>query len=378
MPAAASAMDVEGRLLRIHSWLVWVLLVLAWVQNLSRLDQVRSVPGVVATLVIMTAWSAVITWWYRAPGRRGLALDITDGALTLALVLSSQLSVGPGAGLGATVTGYWLVAAPIALAIRHGWLVGALEGWVIAGSAFALHPSPASSAWAPVVLVGVAAAGAGWLAGQVHETIRDRDASLAATAALHERERLNRIVHDGVLQVLAMVERDGSALGPRGQLLARLAHEQETELRTLLRPRDPDVGPDVDAANLSRLLDAHANESVSIATMADDVSLPAHRAAEIDAVVTEVLNNVDKHAGMGAHAWLLVEREADELVLSIRDNGVGATAEQMDGAFERGRLGVRESIRGRIASLGGQARLSAAPGRGVEWEFRIPMEAGRG
>ena len=66
-------------------------------------------------------------------------------------------------------------------------------------------------------------------------------------------------------------------------------------------------------------------------------------------------------------------REGNEIIVSIRDNGVGATPEQLTTAGERGHLGVRDSVIGRVRDLGGQATVRAAAGRGVEWELRIPV-----
>ena len=59
-----------------------------------------------------------------------------------------------------------------------------------------------------------------------------------AAAAAAERARLARAVHDGVLQVLALVQRRGPELGPEGAELGRLAGEQEPALRALIRQQD--------------------------------------------------------------------------------------------------------------------------------------------
>ena len=61
-------------------------------------------------------------------------------------------------------------------------------------------------------------------------------------------------------------------------------------------------------------------------------------------------------------------------LVSVRDDGVGATQEQLDAAAAAGRLGVKESIVGRVLDLGGGSKLTTSPGSGVEWEFRIPLE----
>ena len=58
----------------------------------------------------------------------------------------------------------------------------------------------------------------------------------------------------------------------------------------------------------------------------------------------------------------------------MRDDGPGIAGGRLDEAAAEGRLGVSESIRGRVAGLGGTATLTSAPGQGTEWEFTIPKK----
>ena len=66
---------------------------------------------------------------------------------------------------------------------------------------------------------------------RAHDELQ-RAAQLAA--ALEERERLSRQVHDGVIQVLALVARRGHEMGGATAELAELASEQERALRRLV------------------------------------------------------------------------------------------------------------------------------------------------
>jgi signal transduction histidine kinase len=59
-------------------------------------------------------------------------------------------------------------------------------------------------------------------------------------------------------------------------------------------------------------------------------------------------------------------------VLSVRDDGVGIVPGRLAAAEAEGRMGVAQSIRGRVAELGGVAELDTAPGLGTEWEVRLP------
>nr|BFE68060.1 hypothetical protein GCM10020092_013610 [Actinoplanes digitatis] len=56
----------------------------------------------------------------------------------------------------------------------------------------------------------------------------------------------------------------------------------------------------------------------------------------------------------------------------MRDEGPGIAPERLDEAEEQGRLGVAQSIRGRIADLGGAVRITSAPGQGTEVELTLP------
>ena len=92
------------------------------------------------------------------------------------------------------------------------------------------------------------------------------------------------------------------------------------------------------------------------------------------ALTTAALSNVDQHAGPGAAAFVLLEDLGDEVVLSIRDDGVGIPPGRLAEASAQGRMGVSKSIVGRAEWLGGVAVLGGAVGEGTEWEIRVPKE----
>jgi signal transduction histidine kinase len=87
--------------------------------------------------------------------------------------------------------------------------------------------------------------------------------------------------------------------------------------------------------------------------------------------VREALANVTRHAGPDARAWVVAEDLGDEVLVVVRDDGVGTSTERMEQASRDGRLGISQSIRGRIADLGGTAAVRTAPGEGVEWELKV-------
>jgi signal transduction histidine kinase len=189
-------------------------------------------------------------------------------------------------------------------------------------------------------------------------------------AATAERDRLGRSIHDGVLQVLALVQRQGPGLGTRGDELAALAGEQEAALRGLLAGAASTVG--AAARDLCGPLQVLAASDVEVATPAQAVELPDGITAEVVAAVSAALDNVRKHAGADARAWILLEDEPDGVRVTVRDDGIGFPAERLAEAARAGRLGIAQSMRGRIADCGGSTTIDSRPGEGTEVEFWIP------
>ncbi|MEV4276368.1 ATP-binding protein [Actinoplanes xinjiangensis] len=193
---------------------------------------------------------------------------------------------------------------------------------------------------------------------------RKRAGQIRREAAAAERDRLARPIHDGVLQVLAMVQR-----GEAGGELAALAGEQEVALRNLLRGggslgRTGGKDFDVNAAL--------ALPGVELSAPATPVMLPAKPAGELVAAVRAALDNVRRHAGDRARVWILLEDENDGVRVTVRDDGAGIAPGRLEEAARSGRLGVSQSMRGRIADLGGTTAIHSAPGEGTEVEFWVP------
>jgi len=178
-------------------------------------------------------------------------------------------------------------------------------------------------------------------------------------------------VHDGVLQVLALVQRRGAELGGEAAELARLAGEQEESLRALIRVQNPAPLAVGDADLVTALGALAARPGVEVALPAGAVELPAERVEEIVAAVSACLDNVVTHVGPGASAWVFLEDLGEQIELSVRDEGTGIAPGRLAAAEAEGRLGVTGSIRGRIEDLGGEARLRTNAA-GTEWEFVVP------
>jgi signal transduction histidine kinase len=182
-----------------------------------------------------------------------------------------------------------------------------------------------------------------------------------------------------VLQVLALVQREGQDLGGHAGELAALAGQQEVALRSLLASEastagnaSAAAGGKSAAADVRGPLQALAGPTVEVATPAQAVELPSAIASEVVAAVKAALDNVRRHAGPGARGWILLEDERDGVRITVRDDGIGFPPERPAEAAEAGRLGIAQSMRGRIADCGGTTTIDSRPGQGTEVEFWIP------
>lgn len=367
-----AALAVEDQLFRAIAVLRVVVLLYAVVGNLVRgVDDFDRPAAGYALLAVMVAWTAFATWAYADAVRRGVALLVADLAVTVALLLATP--VVKSADFDASVPGFWVMAALLAWAVRFRWVGGLVAGVVIGGIDVLVRVEVDGTDLGNLFLLLLGGPIVGYMCGSLQQMATERDEAQRSAAAAAERARLARVVHDGVLQVLALVQRRGGELGGDGAELGRLAGEQETALRSLIRAQDnvradaPEGAVDV----AGRLGGLGMRAGVDVAVPGGAVELPAPVADELVAVVAACLDNVERHVGEGAPAWVLLEAFDDRVEVSVRDEGPGIPDGRLEAAESEGRLGVSQSIRGRIADLGGEARLTTGS-FGTEWELVVP------
>lgn len=273
-------------------------------------------------------------------------------------------------------TTLWATNAVISAAILYGPRGGIASGVLLSLVSAVVRDQIDLDLWtdatAPVLVsVGLALGLASNTATRAHAELQ-RAARLAAIT--EERERLARTVHDGVLQVLALVGRRGREIGGPAAELAALAAEQEVALRMLISEQGTpsDVDTSGNAVDLRSLLRPQASTTVSISAPPDPVLVKDSVAGEISAVVATALSNVALHAGPGARAYVLLEDVGDEIIVSVRDDGRGIPTGRLAEAEAEGRMGVSKSILGRVDTIGGSAVLDTGEGEGTEWEIRVP------
>jgi signal transduction histidine kinase len=252
----------------------------------------------------------------------------------------------------ATLPAAWIAGPVLAWAISGGRRRGAVAAILLAICDQGVRGQVSANSLDGNVLMLLAAIAVGHVTRLAVEAQERLQRATELEAANRERERLARGIHDSVLQVLALVQRRGAELGGDAAELGRLAGEQEAALLTHL-----------------------ATATVSLATPAHPAPLPAHAARELAAAIGAALTNVRQHYGPHAPAWVLVEEDDEAITVSVRDDGPGIPAGRLTEAATDGRLGVAQSIRGRLRDLGGTVTITSAPGQGTEVELRVPRSS---
>jgi signal transduction histidine kinase len=369
---------VETTMYRALAVLRSVVLVNTVVLNIWFWEAVERPALAVVVLTGITVWTAVAVWAYDAPGRRGLPLLLTDLLVTVtAILLSPAVKAAP---IESTVPGFWVMGVVLAWGVHGHWIGGLVASLAVSVADLAIRGDLSQTNYGNIFLLMIGGPVLGYTSGLLKEMAAARDRAEREAAAAAERARLARVVHDGVLQVLALVQRRGHELGGEAVELGRLAGEQEAALRALVQSgasssaadrHGADTGP-AGTADLAQALRGLGDSRVSVSVPPTSVRVPLARTDEIVAAVRACLDNVIRHVGADARAWVLLEDLGRQVVVTVRDEGPGIPVGRLEEAAAEGRLGVTQSIRGRVGELGGTATLVTAPGRGTEWELTFP------
>jgi signal transduction histidine kinase/phage shock protein PspC (stress-responsive transcriptional regulator) len=180
-----------------------------------------------------------------------------------------------------------------------------------------------------------------------------------------ERADIAAHLHDSVLQTLALIQRKS---GDPAEVV-RLARSQERELRGWLY-----AGPIGSKASLASAVTEVAHEVEDLQgipielVVTGDRTLDAGGTALVRAL-REALLNATRHGAAPVSVYVEVGSELVEAF--VRDHGPGFDLAEVP----QDRLGVRESILGRMARQGGSARVRRLE-HGTEVSLSLPVAAG--
>ncbi|KAB1933811.1 ATP-binding protein [Micromonospora sp. ALFpr18c] len=188
--------------------------------------------------------------------------------------------------------------------------------------------------------------------------------ALVARSAREAERQQNRDLHDTVLGTLTMVGL-GAVAGPSAAFRERCA----ADLRTLVAAADvgpvPGDGPVPLDERLRTVPDRLSELPVTLELAG--CAVPAGVADAITESTYAALSNVVRHAP-GARATLRLSRDAIAVVVEVADDGPGFDPATVPAH----RYGLRESIRGRMATVGGRAEVHSTPGGGTRIRLEWP------
>lgn len=203
-------------------------------------------------------------------------------------------------------------------------------------------------------------------------------------AAMKERNRLARELHDSVTQTIfgmtfaaetarSQLERDPDQVPTLLDNLSNLAESALSEMRSLVfelrPPKSASDGLVPAIENHLQLLDQHDGLSVDFVVEGEE-QLSALQAHRLFRITQESLNNVSKHANTDS-ASVQLKFLPSETILTISDQGAGFNPEAIKEWDEH--LGLK-SIRERVDSLEGKLNIESSPGEGTRIRVEVPME----
>ncbi len=201
--------------------------------------------------------------------------------------------------------------------------------------------------------------------------------------AVEERHRLSRELHDSLSQAIygiilgaksarKRLTGDPERVAEPLDYILDLAEGALADMRGLVLELRPES---LERDGLMAALGQHARalnarQGLQVITQLDgefpdslDTKLCAYR------IVQEALHNVVKHAH-AEHAWLRAEIADGVLAIEVSDDGEGFYP---DASFS-GHFGL-ESMKERVAALGGEMTISSTPGRGTTLRARLPIHS---
>jgi signal transduction histidine kinase len=198
---------------------------------------------------------------------------------------------------------------------------------------------------------------------------QDLAAERTARIRAQERAEIAAHIHDSVLHTLTLIQRRAED----AKEVQRLARAQERELRLwLYRPEAAaEAAPDTLNERLREVVaeveDRHGVpvELVCVGDCPMDEKITAQMQAAREAMV-----NAAKYGG-GGPVQVYAEVEGRTVSVFVRDHGPGFDPDTVP----EDRMGVRESIIGRMKRNGGTARVRPAPDGGTEVELEMERAA---
>ena len=199
-----------------------------------------------------------------------------------------------------------------------------------------------------------------------------------------ERKRISREIHDQLGQALTAIQMDVSWLGKHLPKDQEHLHKKTQSLSTLIQITSQAVR-DISMKLRSSMLDDlgivealeweakefHIRTGIECKTICkiEKISLAPELATDIFRVFQEVLTNIARHS-RATKVDIILDKESDQIVFKIRDNGKGIGKSQVKDIKSLGIIGMTERMR----RWGGRLNISKESHSGTMVEIIVPLK----
>ena len=338
------------------------------------------------------------------PGHQlvGAVPVLADDGRVLGVVFSRSNTLLTGQVLGQFALSLLIFLGPVLAASS---LIGLLYGW-FAGRGFSRRLKRLTAANAALAAgdltrrvedgsadeIGELSRQFNAMAAQLSENMRalrllaDQNAQLAERsaqlAAVEERNRLARDLHDSVSQELfslsmlaaasrRLIEQKPEVAAQQLDEIQQTARRALQETRSLIFALRPAALDDRGLAPAVRDLAGAARERQGLQvdlSIGGERRLPLAHEQALFRILQEALANVARHSGVRL-AEVALRYDDEQVSLTVRDRGRGF---DLDTPHSARSVGL-DSMRERAAALGGQLSVASAPGQGTTVTVTLPV-----
>lgn len=214
-----------------------------------------------------------------------------------------------------------------------------------------------------------------------HEQLRNVTSHLEMVRE-EERRAMAREIHDELGQALTGLNMDihwlsGRLTGQEENIYDKLKdmnQQLDNTVHTVQRLSSELRPCLLDDLGLSAAIEWQANKvrerlgiALDVASIPEDITLDESSSITVYRIFQEALTNIARHSG-ATEVEILLTQKADQVTLTVKDNGKGIAREQINNCKSLGLIGMQE----RAGLLNGLLNIQSEPGEGTTIFLSIP------
>ncbi len=345
-------------------WLAW-----AWMAGILLFsDPVKVRAPLVGWIAVGATFglTALSTWLVRADPERLLSLPFVLAEVGLACALSIVdgwvFEPGHVFATSQSIATQWPLISMATAGVAYGPVIAALLGTLIGPAELGGALLNDYDDWGTPQIVSIVATSIffailGGVFGWQARLLKRAEGEIADRRA---RDEVARVLHDTVLQTLALVDRRSREHDPD---LAAAARQADQDLRAFLFGTAGRRVVDLEGrvrAEVERVRNG-SDTPVTVNVLDDGCRLPDRHQELLARAIGEAVANALEHA-VANRVVVFVETDDDGHVFAtVNDDGMG-----FDPATPRTTHGIDESMLARVASIGGRVEITSDIGSGTE------------